>query len=256
MKEPLILSVGKLATFLACRRRFQLRTLAHLPWPASPLDETAEAAVARGRHFHQLIERHFLGLELFLETIADAQLGRWWRLFQESGPPLPDGRPLPEVQLTLPIGRHLLTGRFDLVVLGTDETTGAATAHIFDWKTGRALDETALKQEWQTRLYLAMLTEGGGALLGQMGIRFNPDNVAITYWYVTQPEAPRTIRYSQPRHAQNWAEIEALVAEIDKALDGDTWPMTEDWSQCRACAYQAHCQRQEAGSGGVVIGNL
>ena len=42
MTERQTLSQYKLANFLACQRRFQLRYLRRLPWPASPLPERTE----------------------------------------------------------------------------------------------------------------------------------------------------------------------------------------------------------------------
>jgi hypothetical protein len=230
-------------TFLICQRRFQLRYLKRLPWPASPADERTETALLRGQQFHQLLERHFLGLPIE-ESLIDPHLRRWWSLFQSSRLPMPPGRLLPELSLTVPVGRHLLTGRFDLLVVA--EENGAPLAHVFDWKTSRPRDAAALQQEWQTRLYLAMLAEGGGAVWGHNN-RPTPDHLALTYWYVGEPAAPRTIHYSQAQHTQNWAEIQALVAQIEAQLALGHWPLTEDWSSCRECAYQVFCDRQAAG---------
>lgn len=244
MDETLTFSYAKLSTFLICQRRFQLRCRQRLPWPAPPLDGRAEQARTRGEQFHRLLQRHFLQLPVDEQAIEDADLRRWWRLFQNSGLALPDGRFLPEISLTVPIGDHFLSGRFDLLIAGKN-SKGIPYTHIFDWKTGKALTEAQLRQEWQTRLYLAILAEGGEALLE--GHAPPPNQVAITYWYVTDPGAPRTIRYSQAQHAQNWTEIQALVAQIEQQLVTGKWPLTDDWSHCRRCAYQVYCGRQAAG---------
>jgi CRISPR/Cas system-associated exonuclease Cas4 (RecB family) len=246
MTETLTLSRYQLATFLTCQRRFQLRYLRRIPWPATPLDERHEAAVRRGQQFHQLLERHFLGLPVETAALNDADLRRWWTLFANSGLRLPDGRLLPELSLTVPIDGHLLTGRFDLLVLGEDKSSGAAYAHVFDWKTGRPRDEADLRQDWQTRLYLAILAEGGGALWDN-GRTLAPDHIVITYWYVNEPEAPRTLAYSTVQHADNWADIRALVAQISRQMTADAWPLTDDLARCRECAYQVYCDRQGVG---------
>jgi CRISPR/Cas system-associated exonuclease Cas4 (RecB family) len=251
MNETLTLSRQRLQTFLICQRRFQLRYLKRLPWPESPLSQEAEAAVERGQRFHQLLERHFLGLPLAIDATEDAELQRWWILFAQSGPALPAGRALAELSLTVPIGRHLLTGRFDLLVIGEDES-GQPFAHVFDWKTSRPPEEGQLPQDWQTRLYLALLAEGGRAL-SPANRAPGPDHIAMTYWYVTDPAAPRTIRYSQAWHTQNWAEIEALVARIDAQLATGDWPLTDNWDHCRHCAYQAYCGRQAAGQASPLV---
>lgn len=236
MDESIILSRYKIRSFMACPRQFQLRTLRRLPWPAPPLDERSETVRARGEQFHRLLERHFLNLPVRPQAIDDAEVRRWWLLFQNSGLRLPDGQLHPERSLTIPVGRHLLNGRFDLLIT-------SSTAHIFDWKTGRPRDEAELRRDWQTRLYLALLAEGGPAL----GHPFRAEQIAITYWYVADHTTPRTIRYNEAWHKQNWADIQAIVAQIDDRLAADDWPLTDDWSHCRQCAYQVYCGRQAAG---------
>ncbi len=241
MTETLILSRYRLATFLACQRRFQLRYLRRLPWPAVPLDARLETVRTRGEIFHRLLERHFLGLPVIAEAIEDVVARRWWSLFQSSGLQIPEGTAYPERTLTIPIGRHFLNGRFDLLVLHQ------RAAHIFDWKTGKPRSESDLRRDWQTRLYLALLAESGQAL----GHELDLDHIAITYWYVNDPAMPRTLRYSQAWHGQNWADIQELVGQIDVHLIQNEWPLTEDRAVCRQCAYQVYCDRQEAGSAAV-----
>ncbi|MCA9971530.1 MAG: PD-(D/E)XK nuclease family protein [Anaerolineales bacterium] len=257
--DVLTLSRGKLADFLACRRRFQLRYLRQLPWPPAPPDERVETAVSRGQQFHQLVQRHFLGLPVDAAALPDAQLRRWWEAFLRYRPALPAGEPLVEISLTVPVGRHLLLGRFDLLIVG--EQNGAPFAHLFDWKTGRAQPPAALRDDWQTRLYLALLAEGGAALRpgsatlrpGSATLRpgsatLRPEHINLTYWYASDPDTPRTIAYDAAWHARNWADIEAAVAQIDAELAAGVWPLTDDLAQCRVCAYQVYCGRQAAGA--------
>ena len=240
--KSLLLSRPKLAAFLICPRRFQLRSLAHLPWPNVPDDVHATESMTRGQQFHLLMERHFLGLEIPLTSIGDPAVSNWFQAFKNSNLAMPNGRFLPEHRLTVPVGKHLLLGRFDLLLIG--EQDGESFAHIYDWKTGKARGEGILRQDWQTRLYLALLAEGGSALYGRS---LQPENITMTYWYAAEPDAPRIIQYSQPEHARNWAEIQTIVSQIDGYLAQDHWPLTDDWAQCRQCAYQVYCGRQEAG---------
>ena len=245
--DNFVFSRGKLTDFLACQRRFQLRYLQHIPWPSVPLDAETEAQVERGRQFHQLIERHFLGLPIHVE---DKTVRFWWTQFQKHAPSFPEGDFLPELTLTVPIGGHVLTGRFDLLVLGRG-ANGRYHAHIYDWKTGQAQPESRLREDWQTRLYLAMLAESGNALHEKLNTDKSEllssdniaDSIAITYWYVTEPDTPRTIHYSTQWHTQNWADITHLITQITQ--HPEIWPLTDDWAQCRYCAYQSFCERQE-----------
>jgi hypothetical protein len=240
----MVLSRSKLATFLVCQRRFQLRFVNRMSWPTEPLDERVQASLARGRQFHRLLERHFMSLPVMAEAMADAPLRQWWTVFQNSGPTLPDGHLLPEIGLTVPVADHMLTGRFDLLIVGED--TGAPFAHVFDWKTTPAGREGDMRQDWQTRLYCAMLAEGGGAFLPD-GRSPDPDDIAITYWHVTNPDEPRIVHYDRSWHAQNWAEIKHLIVQIQQMMGTEVWPLTDDWTSCRHCPYQAYCGRQEAG---------
>ena len=42
-----------------------------------------------------------------------------------------------------------------------------------------------------------------------------------------------------------------MVAEIDRQLAENEWPLTDDWTECRHCAYRAICGRQAAGQGAL-----
>ena len=237
----MVFSRYKLLTFLACRRRFQLRYLVQQPWPDAPQGDEWRLASERGLAFHKLLERHFLGLPPLPAEMGageDRALRQWWQRFQEQGPVVPAGQRLPELTLMVPVGSHLLTGRFDLLVL-----TGDGAAHIFDWKTERRPRSLAeLAGDWQTRLYLALLAEGGEALLPGRGL--DPAQIRLTYWFVHDPAGGVTIGYNATEHAASWAGIRALVAQIDGQLaETAAWPLTDDWGVCGRCAYQVLCGR-------------
>ena len=234
----------KLATFLACQRRFQLRYLHEYPWPAPPHDVQGREAARRGGQFHRLLLRHFLGMEVD-DPSGDPLLGHWWRTFRREGPALPAGRRLPELTLTVPLdkasgGGHLLSGRFDLVILADERV------HIYDWKTTGPRPEAELSRDWQTRLYLALAVEGGSALFPG-GKAVAPQQVALTYWFVRAPSESVTIRYDVPTHRRSWAEIAAVVEQIEVARTREgPWPLTDDLQTCARCRYQVLCGRREA----------
>jgi hypothetical protein len=281
MDDALTLGQNKLTTFLTCQRRFYLRYRARLPWPEPPLPAEQEEALSLGQQFHQLLERHFLGLPVADALGENGRLRHWWSQFQSHPPNLPPGKRLPEVSLTVPLDSvsgersPLLVGRFDLVVLG-ETKEGAPAVHIYDWKTGRPQPLAELRQSWQTRLYLALAVEGGRALFSVTDGRDSvnndklivksgqlaPETVQLTYWYVNAPDEPRTIGYSEAAHEQNWAELTAVAGQIMAGIEEEKtvfphqplatglpdplWPKTENWSHCAFCAYQAYCGRQGA----------
>ncbi len=236
------LSRYKLTSFLTCQRRFQLRYVTELRWPLQPVPAQRAVAFQRGEQFHALMERHFLGMPVELDERADQRLAGWWQTFQQKPPKLPAGQRFPEVSLSVPVGGidgaggHFLFGRFDLLILNDN------AAHIFDWKTERnPRSEAELREEWQTKLYLALATEGSGAL----GYTYRPDQVAITYWFAEAPEKSVTLRYDAAQHARNWATIKATTERIDRRMVAPDaiWPLTENWEHCKTCAYRNFCGR-------------
>lgn len=249
MAESLTLAQQHLYTFQACPRRFYLRYLVHVPWPEAPLDSELELAYERGRRFHRWVERRFLGLPIAGEGTRDPVLESWWATFEHDAPALPDGRRFAETSLTVPIGpdgRHRLTGRFDLLIVGP-AADGKPASSLFDWKTGEPREMARLVRAWQTRVYLFVLAEGGTALVPRLPEAFAPDRLAFIYWYVADPATPRRIAYDRVTHHRNRAELEAIVAGIDHQLTAGEWPLTDDWKECRHCPYRAHCGRQAAG---------
>jgi len=196
-------------------------------------------ALDRGRRFHRLLQRHFLGLSVAAPQSDEPELARWWRLFESQGPQLLAGKRLPEFNLTVPIGRHFLTGRYDLLIVGEKE------AHIYDWKTGtRPPTLAVLRNDLQTCVYLALAAEGAAALWSD----FSPEAIRLSYWYASDPPLTRTLAYNATWHTENWAYLASLVQQIERQLEsGDELPLTDDLAQCRRCAYQAYCGRQADG---------
>lgn len=241
MNSAITFSRHKLTTFLACQRRFQLRYVQERPWPAEPVGEAWREATRRGRSFHRMLHRHFLDLPVDEPAGDDPILQRWWQTFREQAPSLPTGERRPEETLTVPIAGHLLSGRFDLLILAGER------AHIYDWKTeARPRAAAALHDDWQTILYLALLVEGSQALRPN-GRPLDPQNVDLTYWFVQAPQATVTIPYSREAHDRNWQRLADLVGRIDRRLATEgIWPLTDDWQECGRCAYQVLCGRQGA----------
>lgn len=189
-----------------------------------------------GYRYHQLMHRHFLALPIEEEVKHVPNLGDWWRVFQKQGPSLPRGNRYPELSMTVPVGRHFLTGRFDLLIIDDDQ------AHIFDWKTdARPQNKSALQENLQTRLYLWLAAEGASALEENIA----PQNITLTYWYVNDPDTVLAFNYDQRQHEANWGRFNQIVNELDALLPlQEAWPLTEDLNQCSRCAYQVYCGRQ------------
>ncbi|MFN2136481.1 MAG: PD-(D/E)XK nuclease family protein [Candidatus Promineifilaceae bacterium] len=245
MPQPLILDQSALAAFVTCPRRFQLRYLLQAPWPSSPLDSQQNQAVERGRAFHRLVEQHLHGVAVSADLIADPVVRGWWRSFQTDGPAKAGGRLFPEHRLTVPASSSFLAGRFDLLVVNQDADHPSLA--IYDWKTSSPRTAEALRSEWQTRLYLALAAEGSSAFLPP-DRTLSPEDISLSYWYPTDPDAAVELQYNSEWHQENWAQILSLVTDIERLNPGQVWPLTNDLQRCRSCMYQAHCGRQEAGT--------
>jgi hypothetical protein len=237
MPEPLTLTRQQLETFVACRRRFQLRYAEPYPWPQAPHDLLLKQALQRGEQFHRMLHRHFLGLPVSVPG-DDALLASWWRRFEEADLDLPTGLHLPELAITVPAGSHLLTGRLDLLVLHDGK------AHIFDWKTGKVPGEAALRDRWQTWFYAALVAAAGTALPAQQQ-PIAPEDITITYWSPLSPVEPVRLAYSAAVHDQTWRTLLELFADIDVATQtAGIWSLTADLALCARCRYRVLCGRQ------------
>ncbi|MFQ5341336.1 MAG: PD-(D/E)XK nuclease family protein [Anaerolineae bacterium] len=233
-------SQRSLADFLICRRRFKLRYIDRLVWPApfSQADQELEALMELGRDFHQAVHQKFVRVEP-AELIAgnpDRRLAAWWESFANHAlPHLPDGERWPEAALRVPMGDSWLVARFDLLVVSP---SGEAT--IFDWKTGQLPARGELAQHMQTRVYPFVLAEAGASYSHDQPIP--PDRITMAYWYAQAPDRFVEFPYSSEAHQRNRMELQALIDEI-VGLPADGFPKVADVGPCRRCNYRAYCGR-------------
>jgi CRISPR/Cas system-associated exonuclease Cas4 (RecB family) len=237
-------SQNSLQDYVDCPRRFQLRYLLQQPWPAVESEPLAEyeRLLEQGRLFHQLAQRHSLGLpeaEL-TKSIDDDDLRRWWRNYLESPPPgLPMAVRRPEVRLSTPLGGYRLMARYDLLALEPERR-----AVVVDWKTNQRRPESAaLAGRLQTRVYRYVLVKAGTAL--NNGQPLAPEQVTMIYWFAEVPAQPEILAYDSAQYAADAAYLADLVARIaaHAASDEVEWPLTPDEGRCRYCTYRSLCDR-------------
>jgi len=230
---------AKIYDYLICSRRFQLRYVEQLPWPIVRQDAKGERSRRLGQQFHTILHRHFLGIPLNIEELAEPDLARWWQQFRLFESRIPPGLKKPELTLTVPIGGLSLTGRFDLLV-----DTGDGI-HIFDWKTNsRAKSTEQLRQDLQSKIYLALVAESGDVL----GRTIRPEEIILTYWFVTDPPVEVSIVYGRREHAENWSYLKFIAGDVEERLASqDSWPLIDALDECARCAYQIPCGRVQTG---------
>lgn len=240
---------GNLQDFIECRRRFQLRHIQRLAWPALPAEPALENErhLLQGAAFHRLVQQYLSGLPLEkLSPLAqESGIRRWWQNFQESAPQLAEYglepgnkeyRLYPELTLTGSAAGFRLLAKYDLILV-----TPQGGAVIFDWKTNRKRPgRAALQERMQTRLYPFLLVQAGASLHG--GQPLQPEQVQMVYWFAEYPQEPEHFRYRAAQYEQDQSYLEGLLAAV-LALQPDQFSLTDNLQRCRFCVYRSLCDR-------------
>lgn len=245
-------SQGSLQDFVDCARRFQLRYLDRIAWPAVQAEPILqnERHMQQGELFHLLVQQHLVGVPV--ERLAamaqiDADLAAWWQAYLTAAPADLPGRRFPEVTLSAPLGgsgERRLVAKYDLVVLTAD-----GRAVIFDWKTSHHRPPRRwLAGRLQTRVYPYLLLDAGVDL--NDGQRLAADRIEMVYWFAGFPDRPERFVYSAQQAAEDEGYLLGLVERIALMAGGEgAFPLTPDEAHCRFCIYRSLCERGiEAGS--------
>jgi hypothetical protein len=229
-----------LQDYVDCRRRFQLRHLLRLPWPAieaEPIVER-ERLLRLGATFHRMIQQHLLGLpvESLTSMAMDADLKRWWDNYLAF--PLSDLPALqtPEVLLTAPLAGYRILAKYDLVAVDPGKK-----AVIVDWKTAlRRPSRSHLAERLQTRVYRYLLVRAGAHL--NDGAPIPASQVEMVYWFSEHPHAPERLPYDESQYHADEAYLTGLIEEI-LALGESDFELTSQESRCGYCPYRSLCER-------------
>ena len=241
---------SNLQDFVTCQRRFELRYVRRLNWPAvesAPIHE-AERRMQLGSDFHRLIHQHVLGLPE-TELTATAQqiaaltgspeLPAMWQNYLTHRPPelsIDAARFYPELTLSTLLAGQRLTAKFDLVAAVPGEQLRFL---IVDWKTASKRPTTEiLRRRIQSRAYPFVLASAGATL--NQGQPINPDQITMIYWFSGAPGQPEQIRYNQAQYNQDEQFLSELIATITAATD---FPLTDDHKACAYCVYRSYCDR-------------
>ena len=243
---------GKLQDYLECKRRFQLRYLIKLAWPAllaEPYLEN-ERLTLLGNRFHQIVHQHLLGMpeDRITQQIEDPDLQRWWKNYLQYIPDFVDlpkpGAPeqkldtqiFPEVLLSSPIDTYRLTGKYDLISIQSDQSVT-----IFDWKTSlHPPKQEFFAQRLQTRLYPFLLIKASKQI--NPDHVFQPHHLRMIYWFTNFPDTPLIYTYSQEEYLSSEQFFKNLIAEIHTRSEVD-FHLTNDVKKCLYCVYRSLCNR-------------
>jgi CRISPR/Cas system-associated exonuclease Cas4 (RecB family) len=236
-----VFSQSSLQDYDDCPRRFQLRYLERLAWPALESEPTIEYERRQqaGQVFHRMAQQALVGIPLErLEKLAEGpELTRWWQNFSaEFANITRAARLYPELTLSAPLGGQRLTAKFDLVAVSGSQ------AVIYDWKTyHRRPRNEDLALRWQTRVYRWLLTEAGKELNDGQG--FKPEDVEMVYWFTEFPDQAARFRYNSGQFERDRAGLEKMIAEITQAREYPKAEETQAEKACRFCPYRSYCAR-------------
>lgn len=239
-------SQGSLQDYVDCPRRFQLKYMEQIAWPALEVEPAIEHEVylQRGSEFHRMLMQYFLGVsEKKISVFASKEdnLSRWWNNFlsivdnfdglsKEAG-----YLQLPEFSLTIPVDNYRLTGNFDLLV-----NTGQEFI-IYDWKTSRRQpNRDWLSTSLQTRVYPYLCYRSSSILANNAPIE--PSQIKMVYWYAEYPTVPLTFQYNAQKFTEDQDYFSDLIREISTLGDSPA-QLTPNEKLCRYCVYRSLCNR-------------
>ena len=232
-------SQSSIQDYLDCNRRFELRHMLSVRYPAveaAPARER-ERRARQGELFHKMAHQYILGApeSALSELDMDIELAGWWRRFLDSDVLglLPAGR-YPEATLATLVGGYRLVAKYDLVAIDPGNRT-----IIIDWKTSsRRPSETSLRARAQTLVYPFVLAHAGSRLNGGQAIA--ADQIQMMYWFPEFPDDPIVFEYSSEQLHEDAATIQSLIHEIKAS---ETFPLTDNTERCKFCQFRSLCER-------------
>jgi len=234
------LSQSSLQDYVDCAKRFQLRYIERLSYPAIESEPTLENEKHQqeGAYFHRMIQQYLVGVpaEQITKIANTVNLQRWWENFLSSSD-LTGLRNLsglyPEATLSAPLGDYRLLAKYDLIAIENGK------AAIYDWKTYRKRPRNEwLSARMQTRVYRALLVHAGAHL--NDGNPFAPEQIEMIYWFADFPNEPARFAYSSAQYKRDW---DVLVKFADEIASASSYPLTDDRTKCSYCPYRSYCDR-------------
>ena len=240
LADNFIFSQNSLQNYVDCKRRFYLKEIQQLQWPALESEPTRlqEERTALGAEFHLICNQYFCGVPetTIRESIDSPEILLWWNSFIDLGlQPAP--RLQPEKAITVPFLNYRLTVHYDLLITNQNDQN-----LIYDWKTNQNQPQRAtLGKRMQTIIYpmvLQIFCETNDAKNAR------PENIEMVYWYPAFPEQPIKFSYDQISYVSQKSELETLITEITQNEMEDFF-LTEKVSHCIFCQYRSFCNRGE-----------
>ena len=241
LRDDFTFSQSSLQDYEDCARRFELRYIKDLRYPAlATADVLAyEERKRRGDRFHKMIQQYLLDVpeDLLEKSLGDDdELAGWWQTFMDYGlAGLPPER-YPEIILQTHLGNYRLIAKYDLLAIAPGRE-----AMIIDWKTTSYVPppekEHILESHLQTTVYRYVLAQAGDHLYGEA---IPPENIRMTYWYAARDGQRIVFDYSEQQMRDDEKELLRLIEDIKTAKE---FKLTDEERHCRYCQFRSHCNR-------------
>ena len=233
-------SQGSLQDYVDCPRRFQLRYVLRLAWPAIEAEPALENErhMQQGAAFHRLIHQHVLGIPVdrLSSSVDDEDLGGWWRNYLAKAPADLPSRRFAEIVLSAPLAGHQLMAKYDLVAIDPGHSVV-----IIDWKTSHHRPPRPwLAGRLQTRVYPYLAVRAGSAL--DDGRPLEAEQVKMVYWFASFPDDPESFSYGAAQLQADEVYLTSLIDEIKNRGSGD-YSLTSQEKHCQYCPYRSLCGR-------------
>lgn len=251
-----------------CDRKYQYVFLDALSGPSTA---EQQATTQWGSQFHLLMQQRALDLPIEILAQANTEMATSMTALAQVAPEVfehlsavsqaaerssDQAFSQSEHRRTLAFNGYLLTVVYDLLVYLS------RTGQIFDWKTHqRPPRREWLQDDWQTRLYLYVLSETTD---------LEPEQISMTYWFVrlaaglgsvtaeqvfekrraegTQPTSYR-FGYSQAQHQRTQQDLQRLTDRLTRMRQAGDFPkVAVEKGLCDDCPFNVRCDRLPASS--------
>lgn len=248
LPKGFLFSQSNLQDYVDCQRRFQLRYLLQLAWPAVEAEpfHDYERMMGQGSQFHKIVHQHLIGVP---ESQIERSLGDdegmhiWWTNYERS---VKDGilqiifqdgnKRFEEITLTTPMDEFRLIAKYDLLIIQPD-----GKLVIFDWKTSQKHPKRKwLADRLQTHVYPFVLANAVTGITG--GNTIDPSQIEMIYWFTNQPEQSERFSYNKSAYEEDFRYLGNLISTTSQKSE-PIFPLTPDVKRCLFCIYRSLCNR-------------
>lgn len=238
LADDFVFSQNNLQQYQDCKRKFYLKHIEQLQWPAlvSEPTELQEARTALGAEFHMRCEQFFSGVpeSVLHDSIESPEMLQWWSAFEALGLQ-PGLNHQAEKAMTVPFLDFRLTAHYDLLISNQN-----GKYLIYDWKTNLKQPlRMELSKRMQTLVYPLVLQLFREAYDNP---KASPEEIELNYWYPVYPTRPFRFLYNNVIYQRQKTELETLVTEIMNN-DKDDFQLTDETSRCSYCQFRSFCNR-------------